>query len=200
MIREPAPAYGVREAEKKEYTLKDYYALPDERRVELIDGVFYDMASPSKLHQSILGSLYLQLDACVEKHEGACFLYLAPSDVELGEDGKTVVQPDLYIHCSPEKESNRPHHGAPDFVLEILSPSSRGHDIWRKQELYRRYGVKEYWIVDPEQKRVLVYLFDREEFPKIYSFADRVPLALSGGSCSVDFQKVYDRARHLYEN
>ena len=198
LIREAMPAYGERQKQPGEFTKEDYYALPDDVRMELIDGVFYDMASPSRIHQGILGGLYIQLDACVQKHAGNCFIYMAPSDIELGEN--TVVQPDLYIHCRPEKETIAPMDVAPDFAVEILSPSNPGHDIWRKQELYRRYGVREYWIVDPRNKRVMVFPFEKQELPSSYTFEDIVPVGISGGECQVDFRQVFARVRHLYES
>ena len=199
-VREALPAerYAVEKSGK--YTNNDYYALPDDERWELIEGEFFRMESPTKMHQGVLGSLCVQLDACIEQHAGQCFLYMAPSDVELGELNNTVVQPDLYIHCDPGKESNRPHQGAPDFVIEIVSTSNRAHDLWRKQDLYRRCGVKEYWIVDPEKKRVVVYDFASDELPFTYTFEDVVPVRISEGNCSVDFRKVYNRVKHLYEN
>ena len=182
-----------------EYTAEDYYILPDDRRVELIDGTIYDMASPGKLHQAILQGLFVQFDQCIDAHRGTCFLYIAPSDVELGEDGKTVVQPDLYIHCDREKEKNAPHHGAPDFVLEVLSPSNPQHDLWRKQELYRRHGVREYWLVDPAGKKALVFDFENDTLPTSFTFDDCVPVGISKGVCSIDFRKIYARTCHLYE-
>ena len=135
--------------------------------------------------------------ACVEKHEGECFVYLSPSDVELGEDGKTVVQPDLYIHCDPSRETDGPHHGAPDFIVEVLSPASRSHDMLRKTELYQRHGVREYWIVDPQNRAVAVYDFEHERLPVSYGFDDEIPIRISDGSCSVDFRKVNKRIAHL---
>lgn len=198
-VKEPATAFLRGDRTVGEYTLDDYYALPDDERVELIDGVFYDMASPMKIHQGILGGIYVQLDACVEQHPGTCFLYAAPSDVELGEDRKTVVQPDIYIHCDPDKEQNKPHHGAPDFIVEILSPSSRGHDLLRKHELYKRHGVREYWVVDPKDRRVAIYDLVSDALPYIYSFEDEVPVLISEGTCKVDFKKVFARVKHFYE-
>lgn len=212
MAAESVAAYGGSAADKEkesrnsrstkrdgEYTLEDYYALPDDRRVELIDGTIYDMASPGKLHQAVLQGLFVQFDQCIDAHRDTCFLYLAPSDVELGEDGRTVVQPDLYIHCDREKEKNAPHHGVPDFALEVLSPSNPQHDLWRKQELYRRHGMREYWIIDPVRKKVLVFDFENDTLPTSYTFDDCVPVGISKGECSIDFRKVYARARHLYE-
>ena len=197
LLREAQAAYRIPEKHPGDFTKEDYYQLPDDVRAELIDGVFYDMASPTRIHQGILGGLHIQLDACVQKHAGECFIYMAPSDVELGN--KTVVQPDLYIHCHPENETIEPLKVAPDFVVEIISPSNPGHDIWRKHELYFRYGVREYWIVDPRRKLVTVYRFETEELPITYTFEDTVPVGISHGECSVDFQKIYARVRHFYE-
>ena len=220
MLREPAAPYGsqsqsqglglhnggrrlhakqANESASATLSTGDYYALPDDRRAELIDGVIYDMASPSKLHQGVLQGIFVQLDHCMEYCRDTCFLYIAPSDVELGDDQNTVVQPDLYIHCNLEKELDAPHHGAPDFILEVLSPSNPEHDLWRKQELYRRYGVREYWIVDPNGCKVLVWDFENSLLPTSYTFEDSVPVTISGGKCSVDFRKVYARVRHLYK-
>lgn len=190
-----APVTGKKDGK---YTLDDYYALPDERRVELIDGVLYNMASPSKLHQGVLQGIFIQLDSCIDNHRDTCFLYLAPSDVELGDENNTVVQPDLYIHCNRERELRSPHHGAPDFVLEVLSPSNPQYDLWLKQNLYRRSGVREYWIVDPDGRKVLVFDFEHDVLPTSYNFEDEVPVAISNGTCRIDFHKVFARVRHLY--
>ena len=188
-LRESAPTYGT---VKKLYTLKDYYALPPERRVELIDGVFYDMASPSLAHQAILGQLYLQFASCIEKHP-ECELFFAPSDVCLDMDDYTMVQPDLYMICNRKDNEKRRLNGAPDFVLEILSPSNQSHDLFRKLSKYRFAHVREYWIVDPEKQRVIVYVFDDNDIPAIYSFHDTIPVGISNGECSIDFEKVFQK-------
>ena len=184
-------------------TEEEYFRLPDDLRVELIDGVFYAMASPAKLHQAAALEIARQLWDCIEKHGKKCYVYIAPSDVSLGEDRKTVVQPDVYLHCDSEKETlTGPHRGAPDFVLEVLSPSNPENDLWRKRELYRRHGVREYWIVDPAGQIVYVFDFEKEnpdeDTPEKYSFDSQIPIRISGGSCSVDFQRVYRKIEHFF--
>ena len=196
LLKEAMAAYGV--AEKKTYTVSDMLSLPETFRAELIDGVFYDMAFPAPVHQLILGRLYYVLLPCVDRHPD-CELYLSPSDVRLGSDNRTVVQPDLYIRCGSE-ESSTNEAGittfvAPDFVAEILSPSSRAHDMIRKLNKYLDSGVREYWIIDPKEQRVIVYNFEKEEYLKSYTFDDTVPVEISGGECKVDFSYIREKVK-----
>lgn len=188
IIREPHAMYGA-DVKQGKNTLEDYYALPDDRRAELIDGYFYDMVSPTKEHQTILMQIALQLSPAVDAHP-ACRLYVAPLDVCLDNDDDTMVQPDIFIVCNKEDRDERRVNGAPDFIVEILSPSSRYHDMFRKLNKYRLAGVREYWIVDPKSRRVAVYDFEHDELPVSYTFDDIVPLMISGGECGVDFGKI----------
>ena len=189
------------------HTEEEYFALPDDLRVELIDGVFYAMASPARIHQTVCIELVRQLADCVEEHDVPCFVYTAPSDVALGADKKTIVQPHIYVHCDREKDvAPGPYRGAPDFVIEVLSPSNPEHDLWRKRELYQRCGVREYWIVDAHGQNVYVFHFeklsdskDMGENSEKYSFEGNVPIGISDGMCSVDFRRVYRKIRHFLE-
>ena len=162
--------------------------------MELIDGVIYDMSCPLRVHQAILGQLHLQLAPCVEEHP-ECELFFAPADVRLDNDNRTMVQPDLYIVCGKEETDKRRLNGAPDFVIEILSPSNRAHDMIRKLNKYHNAGVREYWIVDPEKLRVMVYDFTEDIYVKLYSFEDTIPVLISQGECSVDFRKILEKVR-----
>ena len=193
MLKEGSAAYAQDPAQGS-YTIADYYALPDDRRVELIDGRFYDMASPSQLHQIALGELFAQLYPCVLQHP-PCRIFIAPLDVCLDNDDWTIVQPDLLITCQSRDQDSRRINGAPDFIIEIVSPSSRFHDMFRKLSKYRQAGVREYWIVDPEKQKVTVYYFEGDELPDSYNFGDTVSLRISHGSCSVDFRQVSERIR-----
>ena len=174
------------------YTLEDYYALPEGRRAELINGVLYDMAAPSRIHQLILLQLAYQFVPCVEEHP-ECELYVAPCDVCLNQDDSTMVQPDLFIACGKEDRDLSRFNGAPDFIIEILSPSSRSHDLFRKLNLYRFSGVREYWIIDPEHQKVIVYLFERDDEINLYTFDDEIPVAVSQGICQISFAQVKER-------
>ncbi|MBQ1923982.1 MAG: Uma2 family endonuclease, partial [Lachnospiraceae bacterium] len=193
-LGESGSAYSLSGHEKKkdgEYTLDDYYALPDERRVELIDGTFYDMSAPAVIHQKILGELYILFRECADAHDGQCEVFLSPCDVRLDMDNKTMVQPDLLVICHDYDLDAKRFEGAPDLVLEILSPSTRAKDMLLKLYKYQNAGVREYWIVDPDHERVLVYDFGTDSFyPDQYDFESLIPIHISEGLCSIDFSKV----------
>ena len=182
------------------YTLEDYYALPAERRAELIDGVLYDMAAPSAVHQEILLALAFQLKGYVKNNKGACRVFVAPYDVQLNQDEKTVVQPDITILCDPGKSRKSGCIGAPDFIVEILSPSTAQKDILVKLRKYMTAGVREYWIVNPESRRVTVCLNRREETVlRMYSFSDNIPVDIWQGQFLVDFAEIYEDVAYSYE-
>ena len=192
VLKESSPAYQADPLEKKKrYTLEDYYALPDERRVELIDGVFYDMASPTFEHQEILGRLYMLFQECIEEHGMPCHVLLAPTDVRLDQDNYTMVQPDLVVMCRNYDPRGRRYEGAPDLLVEILSPSTRSKDQLLKLHKYHNAGVREYWIIDAKFRRVTVHCFEREDYaPEQYGFTDEIPVGISEGNCSIDFSRV----------
>lgn len=206
LLEESAGIYRVSQKERNVdrrpggYTLDDYYALPDERRVELIDGVFYDMAAPAIIHQKILGELFILFRECMDRHEGKCEVYLSPCDVRLDRDGRTMVQPDLLVVCEEYDIGARAFDGAPDLTLEILSPSTRSKDMLLKLHKYSNAGVREYWIVDPDQKTVLVYDLEHENYyPDRYSFEDEIPVKISGGECRIDFSRILRRIERYYQ-
>ena len=206
-LEESAGVYRVEKrdvpSEKKqgEYTLDDYYALPDERRVELIDGVIYDMSAPAIIHQKILGELFILFRECMDRHEGNCEVYLSPCDVRLDRDNRTMVQPDLLVVCEEYDIGAKAFDGAPDLTLEILSPSTRSKDMLLKLYKYANAGVREYWIVDPDQQTVLVYDLGHENYyPEKYSFEDRIPILISGSECSIDFSRIMRRIERYYKD
>ncbi|MCR5338139.1 MAG: Uma2 family endonuclease [Lachnospiraceae bacterium] len=175
------------------YTLDDYYALPDDVRVELIDGVFYDMASPRLVHQAILSELNYQFMSAIKKNKGNCKVYQSPCDVQLDCDNKTMLQPDLFIICNKDQQGDgRCIIGAPAFIIEILSPSSRSHDMVLKLNKYKNAGVKEYWIVDPKYRKVYCYDFTNDLQLSTYTFNDRIPVTIYEGKISIDFREIYD--------
>ena len=174
-------------------TLDDYLALPEGIRVELIDGVFYDMAAPTTIHQRIGGEIYNQISSFIDANNGSCVPFIAPTDVQLDCDDKTIVEPDVLVVCDRNKITKPRIVGAPDFIVEVLSPSNWYHDTQRKLWKYKQAGVREYWIVMPEQMKIHVYEFEKSDKPMIYSFEDEIPVGIWNGKCKVDFKKVYDK-------
>ena len=201
MVRGSESAYDAGDTPKKdgEYTLEDYYAIPDERRVELIDGVIYDMASPTTIHQMISAELAHILRNEVVRRGASCIVFAAPSDVQLDCDLKTMLQPDVFVVCDRSKIIRRNIYGAPDFIIEILSASTRKKDMNLKAYKYENAGVREYWIIDPDDKKVLVYDFEHSKMPVIYGFEDKIPVMVFGDGFCVDFNEIYNYISFLYE-
>ena len=193
MVREPSFSLNTVPKDRL-YTIDDYYALPEDQRAELIDGVFYEMGAPALMHQFILGELYILFRACADEHDMPCDVYLSPCDVRLDRDNYTMVQPDLLVICGEYDAGAIRYEGPPDLVVEILSPSTRMKDMTLKLYKYQRAGVREYWIVDPVHKAVTVHLFDTDDYnPEKYSFDDQIPIGISGGACRIDFSKIQAR-------
>ena len=176
------------------YTVRDYESIPDGVRVELIDGVIYDMAAPSFEHQIIAGAVYRALaDYRDKKGSKDCIPLIAPYDVQLDMDDKTMVQPDVLVVCRKKGRDLRKRlYGAPEFVLEVISPSTKKRDVQDKQTKYMNAGVREYWIVDPDERSILVYDFEHVKFPEKYTFYDKVPVMISGGDLEIDFNVIRD--------
>lgn len=173
-----------------EYTIEDYYTLPDEKRVELIDGVIYDMTAPVAIHQFIAGELYYQLVDYVKKNKGNCIPFIAPFDVQLKCDNKTMVQPDVGVLCSKDKLTEKNIYGAPDFVAEILSPGTRKKDMYIKLNAYLCAGVREYWIIDPALQTVHVHYFEDDTFPRQYAFTDSIPVNIYEGALAINLSEL----------
>lgn len=155
------------------YTVADIYGLPDGQRAELIDGQFYNMAPPSRTHQRICGALYRKIADYIDAKGGACEVNIAPFAVFLNSDNKNYVEPDISVVCDFEKLTDSGCNGAPDWIVEIVSPGSRRMDYYTKLFKYRTAGVREYWLVDQEKNRIMVYNFEFENTLE-YTFADKV--------------------------
>ncbi len=157
------------------YTTDDIYALPDGERAELIDGNIYYMAPPNRRHQDISGELFGTIREYIKSNNGSCKPYTAPFAVFLNEDDRNYVEPDISVICDSNKLNDNGCAGAPDWIIEIVSPSSRRMDYTTKLFKYRTAGVREYWIVDPDKNRVTVYTFDDDDMNE-YSFSDDIPV------------------------
>lgn len=166
---------------KNHYTSEDYWNLPEGERAELIDGKFYDMAPPSRIHQEISGQIYKTITNYIDARRGSCKVYAAPFAVNLDADDRDWVEPDISVICDPNKLTDHGCSGAPDLIFEIVSPSSRRMDYNRKNTLYSDAGVREYWIVDPAKERVTVYHYEDDAAPVIYLFAQDIPVGIYPG-------------------
>lgn len=169
-------------------TIDDIYALPEGTRAELIDGYMYMMAPPSRKHQDIAGTLYRKIADYIDSKGGSCKPYIAPFAVLLNPDSKNYVEPDISVICDKNKLTDLGCNGAPDWVIEIVSPSSRRMDYYTKLFKYRTAGVREYWIVDPDKNRILVYNFESEDTGD-YSFNDSVKAGIYP-DFSIDFSEL----------
>lgn len=176
-------------AEKiQKYTAEDYYALPEEEKIELIDGFLYDMSpSPLRIHQEISGELFAEIHSYIKKNNGSCKVYSAPFDVQLSDD--TVVVPDISVICDKNKLTKKGCTGAPDWIIEIVSDNAV-NDYVRKLNLYQIYGVKEYWIVDPKTKKVQVYIFGDDFSTTIYNFTDTIPVNIYNGNLKINISEL----------
>ncbi len=151
-------------------TLEQYEALPENRRAEVFDGVVYDMASPSQIHQTLSMELSNILYNYIKNKKGSCQVFSAPFDVKLSDKPLTIVQPDIMIICDKDKLDGKRCNGAPDFIIEIVSPGNPADDYIRKLYYYKNAEVREYWIVDPRRKMVTVNYFEGNMFNIQYTF------------------------------
>lgn len=160
------------------YTAEDYWNLPENQRAELINGKLYAMAPPSRIHQELVSELTVAFSNHIKSNGGNCKVYPAPFAVNLNANDETYVEPDLSIICDKSKLSDRGCEGAPDFVIEVVSPSSRKMDYSTKNALYSDAGVREYWIVDPLKERTTIYRYEEDAAPAILAFDQTIPVGI----------------------
>ena len=163
--------------QEKIYTIEDIYALPEGQRAELIDGRIYNMAPPNTIHQKISWKLHQAIGNYISSRHGNCDVNAAPFAVFLNKDDRNYVEPDISVICDRDKISEKGCNGAPDWVIEIVSPSSKPRDYMTKLFKYRMAGVREYWIVDPDKEMTTVYSFEKDAVEQ-YSFGNEVPVGI----------------------
>lgn len=159
--------------QERVYTIDDIYALPDGERAELIDGDIYYMAPPSRKHQRIIIELSTTINNYIKDNNGLCEVDLAPFAVFLNENDKTYVEPDISVICDKNKLTDKGCNGAPDWIIEVVSPGSKRMDYSIKLFKYRSSGVREYWIIDPDKDRVMTYCFEPDALEE-YTFEDKI--------------------------
>lgn len=184
---------------KKLFTYSDYASWSDDKHYELIEGVAYSMApGTSDMHQ--FSAIQLSAEFVIYLRGKKCRVFDTPFDVILPEEGETfetasnVVQPDIFVVCDKDKVTRRGCYGSPDLVVEILSPSTARRDVKYKRKLYQRFGVKEYWIVDPVHKTVQVYKLDKEGkygFPETYTEEDKIKVGIFNDDLEIDLTVIF---------
>lgn len=189
VVSDVKAAYSA-DKKRTSYTMDDYWKISEIRRVELIDGEIYDMASPSTVHQRIVGDIFVQLRQSKKECNKDCTVYASPVTVQLDADDKTGLQPDVFVVCDKTMDNGKTVFGAPDFVVEVVSPGNRSYDMNLKLHKYGGAGCKEYWIVDYERDKIIKYDFTMDDLVEMYTFNDKVPVAVSGGKCTVDFAAI----------
>ena len=175
--------------QEKTYTIEDIYNLPEGTRAELIDGQIYYMAPPSGTHQKISMFLSKIIANYIDKKGGNCEVYAAPYAVFLNKDDVNYVEPDISVICDLSKLDDKGCHGAPDWIIEIVSPGNLEHDYLTKLNKYWLAGVREYWIVDPRRESITVYFFEGDVWAEHYRFSDAVPANIYD-DLTIDFSQL----------
>lgn len=185
----------------KKYTYADLLEMDDDKRYELIDGELYLMSSPKILHQEIVGEIYAQLHNYLKGKK--CKAFVSPLDVCLSgvknpKKEYNVVQPDVLVVCDENKlTKDMGIQGAPDLVIEVLSPSTRRHDTYRKFNLYQQYGVKEYWIIDTEAEVIYQYILNEKNIytlPKTYEITEDIKVNILK-NCIISLKYIIENAK-----
>lgn len=175
--------------ENRKYTAREFFELMPEtgERCELINGEIVYQAAPGITHQRIVGGVYVELSNFIKGKGDKCSAFVSPCDVKLDEI--TVVQPDVFVVCDSDRIDDKFISGAPDLVIEVVS-TNRSHDYLKKFDIYRKFGVREYWIIDPLAERVIVYLFSEESSVNIYTFEQPIPVRIYDGELTITIGDV----------
>lgn len=176
-------------AQQRLTTLEEYEGLPADARAEVFDGQIQYMASPSQVHQDISRELLYVLTDYIKKKNESCKAYSAPFDVKLSDRPLTIVQPDLMIICDKDKLDGKRCNGAPDFIIEIVSPGNASDDYVKKLYYYKNYGVREYWIVDPNRHTVTVNYFKDDSITVQYPFGAAIKVNIYD-DLFIDFKAI----------
>jgi len=184
----------------KRYTYADYLTWLDDARRELIEGFIKMLPAPRRVHAEVSHNITWYLEAILKKNKGKCKVYSAPFDVRFPKNGETaneridtVVQPDICVVCDLSKLDEFGCCGAPDMIVEILSPSTTKKDITEKFILYEEHGVKEYWIVYPKDKSVQVFLLQSDQKYDngiFYEFKGKIPVHIFD-DCLIDLEDIF---------
>lgn len=180
----------------KIYTTADIETLPEGERAELIDGEMFMMASPTLTHHDLFVSLLVEIELYIRKNNGKCRALPAPFGVYIKKDDYNFVEPDISVICDKNKLDEKGCHGAPDWVIEIVSPSSKQMDYLRKAALYHDAGVKEYWIVDSQKEAVTIHDTDCWDAPVCHSFSEQIKVGIYK-DLYIDFPEITKLTKKL---
>lgn len=170
------------------YTTDDIYNLPDGQRAELIDGELYLMAAPGMTHQRLVMEISFRIRDYIGRKRGDCEVFPSPFAVFLNSDSETYLEPDISVICDKNKLTDLGCSGAPDWMIEIVSPASKRMDYYIKLFKYRTAGVREYWIVDPMKRQITVYNFEHDTFEQ-YTFSDKIKAGIYE-ELEIDFSEI----------
>lgn len=177
-------------SQEQHYTIDFIYNLPEGQRAELIDGKIYYQAAPSDTHQKIISKLITQINNYIDSNNGTCEVRPAPYAVYLNADDSVYVEPDISVICDHDKIDEKGCHGAPDWIIEVVSPGNPTHDYITKLSLYKTAGVNEYWIVNPKKQAITVYYFGVIDYlPLSFTFKDKVKVNIYD-DLYIDFSKL----------
>ena len=159
------------------------------------------MSASTNIHQLFIGEIYFQIKSFIMKNKGDCIPFVSPADVQLdgADDNRTMVQPDVFIICNRDKIKRKNTVGAPDFILEVLSPSTRKKDMTNKLQKYMDAGVREYWIIDPDDGRIITYDLEHNCKIAIHTIHEKVPMMIYDGKLEIDFPSMPDYILQYYE-
>lgn len=182
-----------------EYVISDLADVPDDVFFELIEGCVYERNTPTVVHQAILAEFVFCIKSFIKSNKGKCTVLPAPTGLTFENDDKNFLIPDLMIVCDENKFSYEVVKDAPDFVLEIASPSNSRRDYGVKYKIYMEKGVREYWILNPMKKVLVVYDFRNGEIPEIHNFDEEVDIEIYDGKLKIDLREV-DAIIRKYEH
>lgn len=189
---------AIQQINNKVYTYYDYLNFPNDEFVEIIDGKIFAMSpAPSRIHQELLMEISAELRNYIKSNKGQCKVYPAPFDVVLinenenENDSKNIVQPDISVICDKNKLNDKGCFGSPDMIVKIVSKFNPGNDYVKKLYLYEKYKVKEYWIVNPMKKNILVYTLTESGYnqPDLYTFNDKIKVNIFN-NLEIDFNGI----------
>ena len=189
---------AIQQINNKVYTYYDYLNFPNDEFVEIIDGKIFAMSpAPSRIHQELIMEISAELRNYIKSNKGQCKVYPAPFDVVLinenenENDSKNIVQPDISVICDKNKLNDKGCFGSPDVFVKIVSKFNPGNDYVKKLYLYEKYKVKEYWIVNPMKKNILVYTLTESGYnqPDLYTFNDKIKVNIFN-NLEIDFNGI----------